>query len=322
MVSDFSVTKFLKWTMLGVGLAFLGYAATIIYLTWPISEFTIAKSGTFGDSFGALTSLFSGLGVAGLLATIFLQREELKLNRKELEETRKEIQLQNQTFHRARFEDAFYQMLTLYKENLRELSIRPHSEHSERIYGIEAISYLLTKFDKAWGKHNLRTLPSEEKSRNEYLYILCSTIQSVFGKQTRYVETLSSMLVLIEDESTPYGSKETYWRVLVSQLTVYEVKYLFYQALISPEFSPLRNMMLHSSSLQNRLATLTIPDHHRNSFEIIWGIALPKRRNAFTSPLTPSQIKSARKSIQNKRKEQIEVDKKKPHEDLLNDAET
>lgn len=303
MDSKFSIIKFLRWTVGGVILIFIAYVAILIVTTWPISEFSITNAGTFGDSFGALTSLFSGLGVAGLLATIFLQREELKLNRRELEETRKEIQLQSQTFHRQRFEDAFYQMLALYKENLRELSIRPHDGESHRIFGIEALRYLITKFEKAWGKHKLHKFPADENERNEYLHTLISTIQSVFIRQTRYVETLSSILVLIQDECVPRNGKETYWRILASQLTAYEIKYLFYQALISPDYTTLRNVMLQSQVFQDRLATLNLPDPHRNSFEVLWNISLPKRRNQFTSPLSSAQIKAARKSIQKRQKE-------------------
>ncbi|MDD2775731.1 MAG: putative phage abortive infection protein [Gallionella sp.] len=305
MSTDFSVTKFLRWTTVGVMLMFVVYAGIIIAATWPISELSIAKVGTFGDSFGPLTSLFTGLGFAGLLATVFLQREELKLNRSELKETRSEIQLQNQTFHRQRFEDAFYQMLKLYKDNLRELSTRPHEGDSHRVSGIDALKFLNTKFEKAWDKHLFHKFPEEEGERSEYLYVLVSTIKSVFVRQTRYVETLSSILVLIEDECTPSDRKETYWRILASQLTSYEIKYLFYQALIAPEFTPLRNMMFQSTVLQDRLATLDIPDPHRRSFEAIWNIKLPKMRNQFTSPLSSAQIKMARKLIQKRRNEEL-----------------
>jgi len=69
----------------------LSYALVLIVKTWPIGEYSISKAGTFGDSFGALNSLFTGLGFAGLLVTIFLQREDLKLTRMELSETRAEI---------------------------------------------------------------------------------------------------------------------------------------------------------------------------------------------------------------------------------------
>jgi hypothetical protein len=67
------------------------YAVLLIYATWPISELSISKAGVFGDSFGLLTSLFSGLAFSGVIITILLQREELQLQRQELSENRKEF---------------------------------------------------------------------------------------------------------------------------------------------------------------------------------------------------------------------------------------
>jgi hypothetical protein len=49
------------------------------------------ERGVFGDMFGAINALFSGLALAGIIYTIFLQKHELSLQRKELEYTRKEL---------------------------------------------------------------------------------------------------------------------------------------------------------------------------------------------------------------------------------------
>jgi len=50
-----------------------------------------ARSG-FGDMFGAVNSLFSGLALAGVVYAILLQRQELALQRQELELTRHELE--------------------------------------------------------------------------------------------------------------------------------------------------------------------------------------------------------------------------------------
>jgi hypothetical protein len=50
-----------------------------------------SESGVFGDTFGAINSLFSGLAFAGLLYTILLQSRELKLQRDELALTREQL---------------------------------------------------------------------------------------------------------------------------------------------------------------------------------------------------------------------------------------
>lgn len=53
--------------------------------------------GTFGDKFGAINSLFSGLALAGIIISIILQRQELK-------ETRQEFKDQN-------FQTTFFNLL-------------------------------------------------------------------------------------------------------------------------------------------------------------------------------------------------------------------
>lgn len=67
------------------------YAGLLLYLTWPVSEISIEKAAQFGDSFGIITSLFSGLAFSGLIITILLQRKELSLQREELALTRAEL---------------------------------------------------------------------------------------------------------------------------------------------------------------------------------------------------------------------------------------
>jgi hypothetical protein len=55
-----------------------------------ISEST-ADRGSFGDMFGAVNALFSGLALAGVIYAILMQREELALQREELRATRSEL---------------------------------------------------------------------------------------------------------------------------------------------------------------------------------------------------------------------------------------
>lgn len=81
------------------------------------------NQGTFGDTFGAINALFSGLAFAGLIATLLYQKEELKLQREELQQTREELkgqreefEEQNKTLKRQRFENTFFNMLSLQQE--------------------------------------------------------------------------------------------------------------------------------------------------------------------------------------------------------------
>lgn len=49
----------------------------------------LGKAGTYGDSFGAVNALFSGLAFAGVIVALYLQTTELRLQREEMEEARR-----------------------------------------------------------------------------------------------------------------------------------------------------------------------------------------------------------------------------------------
>lgn len=52
---------------------------------------TLAERGLAGDAFGVINALFSGLAFAGVIVAIFLQREELELQRHEIVANRAEL---------------------------------------------------------------------------------------------------------------------------------------------------------------------------------------------------------------------------------------
>lgn len=98
---------------------------------WGINKFIDepTNQGTFGDMFGAVNALFSGLAFAGLIVTLLYQKEELKLQREELAQTREELkgqreefEEQNKTMKRQRFENTFFNMLSLQQEITHNLS--------------------------------------------------------------------------------------------------------------------------------------------------------------------------------------------------------
>ena len=90
--------------------------------------------GTFGDMFGAVNTLFSGLAFAGIIFAIILQSKELELQRSELELTREELkgqkeQLQNQntTLQFQNAENTFFQMVSLHNDIINGIDIRGRS---------------------------------------------------------------------------------------------------------------------------------------------------------------------------------------------------
>lgn len=86
-------TKSTRW----LSLIFLFIA---VILLWGSSWVAIVYSpldgwqqrGTFGDMFGGINALFSGLAFGGVIYAILLQRQELELQREELKSTRSEME--------------------------------------------------------------------------------------------------------------------------------------------------------------------------------------------------------------------------------------
>jgi hypothetical protein len=71
---------------------------TLVIVIWVSSTLLIVfgldnwtDRGTFGDLFGAVNALFSGLAFAGLIYTIVLQKQDLVLQRKEIMLNRAEL---------------------------------------------------------------------------------------------------------------------------------------------------------------------------------------------------------------------------------------
>ena len=70
-------------------LIFIVWGSSFLVVYYKLNSWT--DRGTFGDTFGGINALFSGLAFAGIIYTILLQRKELALQRQELADTRIEL---------------------------------------------------------------------------------------------------------------------------------------------------------------------------------------------------------------------------------------
>lgn len=89
-----------------------------VFWSWNYHSFNNidnSPQGEFGDKFGVVNALFSGLAFAGIIITIYLQMSELK-------EQRKELQMTRGTFEKQLFESTFFEMLKIHNQNVQEFS--------------------------------------------------------------------------------------------------------------------------------------------------------------------------------------------------------
>jgi hypothetical protein len=292
--------RFLALATVGLAVVFASYVGGLLIATWPISEISIGKAAAFGDSFGAITSLFAGLGFAGILATIFLQREELKLTRRELEETKK-------TLTRQRFEDTFYRLIELYRLNLEAIVVPSRSKPSRQLRGLDALSYLNERFKQEWKRSELQWPRSATKTKHiAYTTLLASAVRKTYVRQARYIDTLINILELIEAEAESEVLITVYSKVLCSQLTAVELTYIFYQAFINPDFHLLRHTLCNTAAFNARVRTLQIPSAHRQAWNLLYaaqGTVAPKRQTRYQDTVSIDMRLKAQDDIRQLRAE-------------------
>jgi hypothetical protein len=79
----------------------LYYLGLAVSMLWLLSYLAIriyvdfGNRGTFGDTFGAVNSLFAGLAFAGIIYTITLQNEQLKLQSNQMDMQINQLKSQN-----------------------------------------------------------------------------------------------------------------------------------------------------------------------------------------------------------------------------------
>ena len=112
------------------------YLLFLIYLTYPLSEFNIEKTGQIGDSFGILNSLFSGFAFVALIMTIYLQQEEINSMKKELE--------------KQNFENIFFLILEKFNTKQNNDLKSFDKQFENRYQKFEEMRYKLLEYFKYW----------------------------------------------------------------------------------------------------------------------------------------------------------------------------
>ena len=243
-------------TLLYAGLAVF----TIWLLSWVLIDVFIADSdrGTFGDKFGAINALFSGLAFAGLIVTLLYQKEELKLQREELAQTREELkgkreefEEQNKTMKRQRFENTFFNMLSLQQEIVANLTY-DEVEHvidfgnplnrdvKHTLYNGRSIfrEMYLNLTVSIPGNHSYMGIKRaiEANDYGIYSYISSTTRFDHYFRHLYRIYKYVDSTELIED-----NERYDYACIVRSQLSDYELVMLFYSGLTAgrDKFKPL-----------------------------------------------------------------------------------
>lgn len=251
----------------------------IVITIWSISGFLAYTyleewgiRGQFGDMFGAINSLFSGLALAGIIFTIFLQKKELGLQRQELRDTRKEFIQQNITLKKQRFENTFFQMLSLHNEIVDNLSYRERNNLFEKRGFIEEVykklhGVLINNSIKIY-KTSIEELEIENQEqllKTSYDQVVFARFQSFLGHYFRnlyHIYRYIHISDLIED-----NEKQFYSAVVRAQLSSFELLLIFYNSFVGLGFPRFRYLITEYNILTNINWDSIIHDSHRKIFD-------------------------------------------------------
>ena len=236
------------WTYI----AWLFVVFLIVLLIWGGSYLIICyylkgwtERGQFGDLFGAVNALFSGLAFAGLIMTIWLQRRDLQYQRKSIEQTNQEMQhqtrefdVQNQTLKQQQFDNTFFELLRMLQTIVDDLTLNveysryidmPDQKLSFTCTGRNVFQELfINRFYKvvAGSSHGIESLHDEVKNNGvdrtfarDELKFLYHYIRFVY----RIVKYVDETTLLTSDEE-----KYNYVSFLRATLSNYEQMILFY----------------------------------------------------------------------------------------------
>jgi len=86
--------------------------------TWPIEDVNIQKLAFAGETFGAVSALFTGLAFAAIILTLRLQRQDLKTQQDALNFQQKHLEKQSLQIEKQVFESTFFKMIEVQEKIL------------------------------------------------------------------------------------------------------------------------------------------------------------------------------------------------------------
>jgi hypothetical protein len=202
--------------------------------------------GTFGDTFGAVNSIFSALALLGVAWSIFQQRQQLDQTREELDvakadrdETRQIFKDQQNNLKKERFETTFFQLFTAL-QNLTDTLVasstqNPSTGHSEDVRGKGVfktylkelcLTYKETRSSAVEAEMDGVTDLSELEIPLAHLGLLEESYSKFFDNHGseigRYYRSLYTIINYVDTASIEENEKYFYCKLLRAQLTTHE----------------------------------------------------------------------------------------------------
>ncbi|MGV0939223.1 hypothetical protein [Empedobacter sp. ULE_I140] len=189
----------------------------ILTITYPfiLSVFfeESTDKGTFGDSFGALNSIFSGIALCGIIVSLIMQQSEMKLQRDEMIASRYE-------YSHNRITNLVYSQLSKFEKSIENIHL---SNMHQAPSGSSAIFFLEKKLINIYNyKENredqLKEAVKQKKDINHNYQILlqCSSDLAPFIITT--YNCLNALSSILKKGNIEENDKEELFEVFINNI--------------------------------------------------------------------------------------------------------
>ncbi len=261
----------MKETMAIPTIVLIGCAVVAVWVLMGVFASDRPSPGQFGDMFGAVNALFTGLAFAGLIYTIILQREELGLQRKELRLTRRELNgqkkefaAQNSTMALQRFESSFFSILRVHHQiiDAMDLNIEAQKQAKSR----DCFNYFYRNLRNEFSKRKPQTGKSGEQGDvaniDECYESFYKERQHEVGHYFRNLYHLINFIDKSDVQGGGFDAKKRYTNLVRAQLSSYELTMIFYNCLSKYGREKFKPLVEQYGLLKNMEKSLLVSSEH------------------------------------------------------------
>lgn len=245
-------TNILLWGFMAVLFVIIFLVITLFFLK------DVPDRGTFGDMFGSVNALFSGLAFAGIIFTILLQSKELKYQRYELQATREEFAVQNSTLKQQRFDSVFFNLLKQHNEIINHIDAGNGSKNLMGKTSFRSVFKLIS---------NKMLVSKDINSDYHFIYeVYSSHFDQYFRNlyhilkvihETEFVSIINVNYDIengLDDrkyEDRNFELRYKYSAIIRAQLSRFELAFLFYHCLSDENIGSFKSLIEEYALLKN-----------------------------------------------------------------------
>ena len=263
---DTQISFYLKfaWILIGVGFL-IGLLGVVEHFMGSDMHLNVIGDYTGGvvASMWSLAGLFIiFVAFLGQKQQILHQKMELKYNQFEVKATRKELEgqkeqmiEQNKTLKQQRFENTFFQMLSLHHKIVDTVEIIDHS--SQKIYGRKGFKFVFDTFRSA--------VFGNPVTYDQIIQIYINQYENYQYNFSHYFRNLYRIIKFIDQSDV--DERQRYADILRAQLSPQEMLMLFYNGLTFYGDKKMKPLIEKYELLKNMPQRSLIEFEHKNKYQ-------------------------------------------------------